>query len=56
MSRSNKEDREKEIPMGDGLLNNAKRSLLGRRRSIDDAVDGASEVEDPKKTKNKEDY
>jgi hypothetical protein len=54
-SRSTKEQREKDFgPMGTGLLEGARRSLGGRRRKIDEALEEAEGVVKPKPKKQKQ--
>jgi hypothetical protein len=54
MSRSNKDSRDvDQLPLGSGLLDRAKKAFQGRKRSIDEAVDAASEGTKPSKPKKK---
>lgn len=48
MGRSNKEEKDK---LGTGLLENARKVISGRPRSIEDALDEAEGVPAPKKKK-----
>lgn len=50
-SRSNSEEQDK-VPLGTGLLDGARRSLAGRSRSIEDALEAAEgSPKKPKKPK-----
>jgi hypothetical protein len=48
-SRSNKDQRE--IALGTGMLEQARQTISGRKKSIDDAVDEAEGAPEPKKKK-----